>query len=60
MASGLTRRPSFTRAPHQYHRAARRLGAGWPIAQVARVLRCDALDPHLPLREEPPRPPTRR
>jgi hypothetical protein len=48
-----TRRPAFTGAPHQYHRAARRMGAGWPIAQVARVLRCDAMDLHLLLREEP-------
>jgi hypothetical protein len=48
-----TRRASFTGAPHQYHRAARRLGAGWPIAQVARVLRCDPMDLHLLLREEP-------
>jgi hypothetical protein len=48
-----TRRPAFTGAPHQYHRAARRLGAGWPIPQVARVLGCDAMDLHLLLREEP-------
>jgi hypothetical protein len=52
MASGHTR-PAFTGAPHQYHRAARRLGAGWPIPQVARVLRCDPMDLHLLLREEP-------
>jgi hypothetical protein len=48
-----TRRPAFTGAPHQYHRAARRLGAGWSIPQVARVLKCDAMDLHLLLREEP-------
>jgi hypothetical protein len=48
-----TRRPAFTGAPHQYHRAARRLGAGWPIPQVARVLKCDPMDLHLLLREEP-------
>jgi hypothetical protein len=48
-----SRRPSFTGAPHQYHRAARRLGAGRPIPQVARVLRCDAMNLHLLLREEP-------
>jgi hypothetical protein len=53
MASGHTRRASFTGAPHQYHRAARRLGAGWPIPQVARVLKCDPMDLHLLLREEP-------
>jgi hypothetical protein len=47
------RRPSFTGAPHQHHRAARRMGAGWPIPQVARVLKCDAMDLHLLLREEP-------
>jgi hypothetical protein len=47
------RRPAFTGAPHQYHRAARRLGAGWPIPQVARVLKCDPMDLHLLLREEP-------
>jgi hypothetical protein len=29
------------------------MGAGWPIAQVARVLKCDPLDLHLLLREEP-------
>jgi hypothetical protein len=46
-------RPAFTGAPHQYHRAARRMGAGRPIPQVARVLRCDAMDLHLLLREEP-------
>jgi hypothetical protein len=48
-----TRRSAFTGAPHQYHRAARRLGAGWPIPQVARVLGCDPMDLHLLLREEP-------
>jgi hypothetical protein len=48
-----TRRPAFTGAPHQYHRAARRMGAGWPIPQVARVLKCDPMDLHLLLREEP-------
>jgi hypothetical protein len=53
MASGRTPRPAFTGAPHQYHRAARRMGAGWPIAQVARVLGCDPMDLHLLLREEP-------
>jgi hypothetical protein len=53
MASRRPRRASFTGAPHQYHRAARRLGAGWPIAQVARVLGCDPMDLHLLLREEP-------
>jgi hypothetical protein len=53
MASGHTRRASFTGAPHQYHRAARRMGAGWPIPQVARVLKCDPMDLHLLLREEP-------
>jgi hypothetical protein len=46
-------RPSFTGAPHQYHRAARRMGAGRPIAQVARMLGCDAMDLHLLLREAP-------
>jgi hypothetical protein len=46
-------RPAFTGAPHQYHRAARRMGAGWPIPQVARVLKCDPMDLHLLLREEP-------
>jgi hypothetical protein len=49
----LRRRPSFTGAPHQYHRAARRLGAGWPIPQVTRVLKCEQMDLHLLLREEP-------
>jgi hypothetical protein len=29
------------------------MGAGWPIAQVARVLGCDPMDLHLLLREEP-------
>jgi hypothetical protein len=53
MASARARRPAFTGAPHQYHRAARRLGAGWPIPQVARVLKCDSMDLHLLLREEP-------
>jgi hypothetical protein len=48
-----SRRPAFTGAPHQYHRAARRMGAGWPIPQVARVLKCDPMDLHLLLREEP-------
>jgi hypothetical protein len=52
MASPRPRR-AFTGAPHQYHRAARRMGAGWPIAQVARVLGCDPMDLHLLLREEP-------
>jgi hypothetical protein len=46
-------RPAFTGAPHQYHRAARGLGAGRPIAQVARVLGCDAMDLHLLLRDAP-------
>jgi hypothetical protein len=53
MASTRPRRPAFTGAPHQYHRAARRMGAGWPIPQVARVLKCDPMDLHLLLREEP-------
>jgi hypothetical protein len=53
MASPRPRRASFTGAPHQYHRAARRMGAGWPIPQVARVLGCDPMDLHLLLREEP-------
>jgi hypothetical protein len=48
-----TRRAPFTGAPHQYHRAARRMGAGWPIPQVARVLKCAPMDLHLLLREEP-------
>jgi hypothetical protein len=52
MASGHTR-PAFTGAPHRYHRAARRMGAGWPIPQVARVLKCDPMDLHLLLREAP-------
>jgi hypothetical protein len=29
------------------------MGAGWPIPQVARVLKCDPMDLHLLLREEP-------
>jgi hypothetical protein len=53
MFSGRARRPAFTGAPHQYHRAARRLGAGWWPSQVARVLKCDPMDLHLLLREEP-------
>jgi hypothetical protein len=48
-----SRRASFTGAPHQYHRAARRLGAGRLPSQVARVLGCDPLDLHLLLREAP-------
>jgi hypothetical protein len=53
MSSGRPRHRAFTGAPHQYHRAARRMGAGWPIPQVARVLKCDPMDLHLLLREEP-------
>jgi hypothetical protein len=48
-----SRRASFTGAPRQYHRAARRMGAGWSIPQVARMLGCDAMDLHLLLREAP-------
>jgi hypothetical protein len=53
MPSPRPRRPTITGAPHQYHRAARRLGAGRSIPQVARMLGCDAMDLHLLLREEP-------
>jgi hypothetical protein len=52
MHFGRPRRSAFTGAPHQYHRAARRLGAGWHVPQVARVLKCDPVDLHLLLREE--------
>ena len=45
------RRPSFTGARHEQHRAARRLGAGWYPSQVANALDCDPVTIHLLLRE---------
>ena len=52
MASAHPRRPAFTGAPHQHHRAARRLGAGWRPSEVARLLDCDPATIHLLLRED--------
>ena len=46
------RRAAFTGAPHEHHRAARRLGAGWRPSEVARLLDCDPATIHLLLREE--------
>ena len=46
------RRPAFTGARHEQHRAARRLGAGWRPSQVAKVLDCDPATIHLLLRED--------
>ncbi|HET6468484.1 MAG TPA: hypothetical protein VFG43_08925 [Geminicoccaceae bacterium] len=46
------RRPAFTGAPYEYHRAARRLGAGWRPSEVARLLDCDPATIHLLLRDE--------
>ncbi|HET6467970.1 MAG TPA: hypothetical protein VFG43_06295 [Geminicoccaceae bacterium] len=52
MATSHPRRAAFTGAPHEHHRAARRLGAGWRPSEVARLLDCDPATIHLLLRDE--------